>query len=48
MDYPQQIPKGRPIISDCNSISEKVAEYIDSHLKLKTSQHPSYIKNTFA
>ena len=30
--------------SDCNSVSEKVAEYIDSHLKLKTSQHHSYIK----
>ena len=44
---PNKMPKGRPIISDCNSISEKVAEYIDNHLKLKASQHPSYIKNTY-
>ena len=42
---PNKMPKGRPIISDCNSVSEKVAEYIDNHLKLKASQHPSYIKN---
>ena len=40
------MPKGRPIISDCNCVSEKVAEYIDNHLKLKASQHPSYIKKT--
>ena len=29
---PNKMPKYRPIISDCNSVSEKVAEYIDSHL----------------
>ena len=44
---PKKMPKGRPIISDCNSASEKVAEYIDSQLKLKASQHFSYIKNTY-
>ena len=44
---PNKMPKGRPIISDCNSVSERVAEYIDNHLKLKASQHPSYIKNTY-
>ena len=43
---PNKMPKGRPIISDCNSVSEKVAEYIDNHLKFKASQHPSYIKKT--
>ena len=29
------------------AFQKKVAEYIDSHLKLKASQHPSYIKNTY-
>ena len=43
---PNKMPKGIPIISDCNSVSEKVAEYIDNHLKLRASQHPSYIKKT--
>ena len=28
---PNKMPKGRRIISDCNSVSEKVAEYIESH-----------------
>ena len=43
---PNKMPKGRPIISECNSVSEQVAEYIDNHLKLKASQYPSYIKQT--
>jgi len=44
---PNKMPKGRPIISDCNSVSEKVAEYIDSFLKTKASEHPSYVKDTY-
>lgn len=44
---PNKMPKGRPIISDCNSVSEKIAEYIDSFLKSKASEHPSYIKDTY-
>lgn len=44
---PNKMPKGRPIISDCNSVSEKIAEYIDSFLKTKASEHPSYIKDTY-
>ena len=43
---PGKIPPGRPIVSDCNSESEKVAEYIDAFLKDKARQHPSYIKDT--
>lgn len=43
---PHKIPPGRPIISNCNSETEKVAEYIESYLKSKSTQHPSYIKNT--
>ena len=43
---PDKIPPGRPIVSNCNSESEKVAEFVDKFLKLKSSQHPAYLKNT--
>lgn len=43
---PGKIPPGRPIISNCNSETEKVAEYIESFLKTKSTEHPAYIKNT--
>ena len=43
---PFSIPPGRPIVSNCNSETEKIAEYIDSFLKTKSTCHPSYIKNT--
>ena len=40
------IPPGRPIVSICNSETEKIAEYIESFLKTKATDHPSYIKDT--
>lgn len=43
---PHKIPPGRPIVSNCNSESDKIAEYIENFLKLQSTQHPSYIKNT--
>ena len=43
---PEVIPPGRPIISNCNSETENIAEFIDKFLKIKSTQHPSYIKNT--
>lgn len=43
---PGLIPPGRPIVSNCNSETEKVCEYIESFLKTKSTDHPSYIKNT--
>ena len=43
---PSSIPPGRPIVSNCNSETEKVSEYIESFLKTKSTNHPSYIKNT--
>ena len=43
---PLKIPPGRPIVSNCNSETEKVAEFIDNFLKRKSTQHQSYIKNT--
>ena len=42
-----QMPPGRPIISDCDSASYKVAEYIDHFLQEISQKHPSYIKDTY-
>ena len=44
---PGKIPTGRPIVSDCSSESEKVAEFINDFLKSKAVKHPSYIKDTY-
>ena len=41
------MPPGRPIVSDCNSESEKVSTYIDSFIKTKANLHPSFIKDTY-
>ena len=43
---PRKIPPGRPIVSDCSSESEKIAELIDDFLKPVSNIHPSYIKDT--
>ena len=43
----KQMPPGRPIISDCDSESYKVAEYIDHFLQEISQKHPSYIKDTY-
>ena len=43
---PSKIPPGRPIISNCNSETEKVSEFIEAFLKRKSTEHPAYIKNT--
>ena len=40
------MPPGRPIISDCNSESYKIAEYIDHCLAPLAVTHDSYVKNT--
>ena len=40
------MPPGRPIISDCNSESYRVAQYIDSFLTPLSITHASYVKNT--
>jgi len=44
---PNIMPPGRPIVSDCNSESERVAMFIDAFIKTKANKHPSYIKNTY-
>ncbi len=41
------MPKGWPIVPDCSSESEKIAEFIEKFLQLKSSNlHPSIIKDT--
>ena len=41
------MPPGRPIISDCDSESYKVAEYIDNFLLEVSQKHQSYTKDTY-
>ena len=41
------MPPGRPIVSDCESESYRVSEYIDSFLSPLAANHPSYIKDTY-
>ena len=43
---PGQMPPGRPIISDCESESYAVSEYIDYFLQNLACKHNSYVKDT--
>ena len=44
---PGEIPPGRPIVSDCDSETYRIAEYIEHHLNPISVLHPSYIKDTY-
>lgn len=44
---PFKIPPGRPIVSDCDSESYQIAEYIDHFLQPISIKHPSYLKDTY-
>ncbi|KAL2076769.1 hypothetical protein ACEWY4_027632 [Coilia grayii] len=44
---PGKIPPGRPIVSDCNSETYRIAEYIEFYLNPISNLHPSYIKDTY-
>ena len=44
---PHRIPPGRPIVSDVNSESYNIAQFIDYHLAPYASTHPAYVKNTY-
>ena len=37
---------GRPLISDCNTPTEKISAFVDSQLKPLVSQIPSFVKDT--
>ena len=43
---PGKMPPGRPIVSDCGSDTNRVAEYIDHFLAPLGSIHPSFVKDT--
>lgn len=46
--WPQQdMPEGRPIVSDCGTESRRISEYIDYFLAPLAHSHPSYIKDTY-
>ena len=44
---PLVVPPGRPIVSDCDSESYRVAEYLDFVLNPLSTKHESYIKDTY-
>jgi hypothetical protein len=44
---PDRMPEGRPIVSDCDSESYRVAQFIDSFIRPISIQHPSYLKDTY-
>lgn len=41
------MPPGRPIVSDCGSESHRVAESIDFYLNPLSTNHFSYIRDTY-
>ena len=43
---PNEMPPGRPIVSDCGSDNYRLSELIDFYLKPLACEHKSYIKDT--
>ena len=41
------MPEGRPIVSDCNSESYRIAEFLDHHIFPLSTRHPAYLKDTY-
>lgn len=44
---PHSVPPGRPIVSDCDSESYRITEYIEHFLNPISIRHPSYIKDSY-
>lgn len=44
---PFVMPPGRPIVSDCGSDTDRVADYIEHYLNPLSIKHPAYIKDTY-
>ena len=44
---PGKMPEGRPIVSDVDSETYRVSEYIDYYLNPLANKHESYLKNTY-
>jgi hypothetical protein len=43
---PPNLPPGRPIVSGCNSITEKISQFVDYHSKHLVQQMPAYLQDT--
>jgi len=41
------MPEGRPIVSDVESESYRISQYIDSFVTPLSTRHPTYLKNTY-
>lgn len=44
---PNKMPEGRPIVSDTNSESQRVSQFIDASIAPLSTLHPTYLKNTY-
>ena len=45
--FPDRMPEGRPIVSDCGSESYRVSQFIDYFVRPVSVCHPSFIKDTY-
>ena len=44
---PGEVPPGRPVVSDCESETYYISEYIEYYLNPISQKHPSYLKDTY-
>lgn len=44
---PDRMPEGRPIVSDVESESYRVSQYIDTFISPLSTRHATYLKNTY-
>lgn len=42
-----KMPEGRPIVSNCCSLTRRVSNFIDHHIKPLATKHPSYLKDSY-
>ena len=45
--WPNEIPAGRPIVSDCSSETYQTAEFVEFYLNPLSIKHPAYVKDTY-
>lgn len=44
---PKKMPEGRPIVSDVNSETYRISEYLDYFINPLATKHDTYVKNTY-
>ena len=42
----EKIPPGRPIVSQCGSVTSNIGKFIEYHINEAATQHPSYLQDT--